>query len=64
MLFAQSKGMQPQTQDFIASTEWKEYDFPFASFDGVKGHDMMGFAFTGGPAPGAFIMQIDEVALR
>ncbi len=64
MLFSQSKGMQPLMQDFIASAEWKEYDFPFASFDGVKGNDIIGFAFTGGPAPGAFSVQIDEVSLR
>ena len=64
MLFSQSKGMQPLMQDFVASTEWKEYDFPFATFDGVKGNDIIGFAFTGGPTPGAFSMQIDEVSLR
>jgi len=64
MLFAQSKGMQPLMQDFVAGPEWKEYDFPFLGFDGIDGHDLLGIAFTGGPAPGPFSMQIDEVSLR
>ncbi|MDQ3081901.1 MAG: CIA30 family protein, partial [Gemmatimonadota bacterium] len=64
MLFAQSKGMQPLMKDFVAGAEWKEYDFPFAGFDGVDGSDIMGFAFTGGPAPGAFAIQLDQVSLR
>ncbi|MEP6507543.1 MAG: CIA30 family protein [Gemmatimonadales bacterium] len=64
MLFAQSKGMQPLMQDFVAGPEWKEYDFPFIGFDGLDGHDILGVAFTGGPNPGKFAMQIDEVSLR
>ncbi len=64
MLFAQSKGMQPLMQDFVAGPEWKEFDFPFIGFDGIDGHDLLGIAFTGGPAPGTFSMQIDEVTLR
>ncbi len=64
MLFSQSKGMQPLMKDFIASPTWKEYDFPFAGFDGVDGRDIMGFAFTGGPTPGTFSLQIDQISLR
>ncbi len=64
MLFAKSKGMQPSMQDFVAGSDWKEYDFPFAGFDGLDGHDILGVAFTGGPTPGPFAMQIDEVGLR
>ena len=64
MLFSQGKGMQPLMKDFVAGAEWKEYNFPFAGFDGVDGSDIMGFAFTGGPAAGTFAMQLDEVSLR
>ena len=64
MLFAQSKGMTPIMQDFVAGAEWKKYEFPFAGFAGVDGSDVLGIAFTGGPTPGAFSMQIDEVVLR
>ena len=64
MVFAQSKGMQPLMQDFVAGREWKEYDFPFVGFDGIDGHDILGIAFTGGPTAGKFAMQIDEVGLR
>jgi len=64
MLFSQGKGMQPLMKDFVAGAEWKEYNFPFAGFDGIDGSDIMGIAFTGGPAAGTFSMQLDEVSLR
>lgn len=64
MLFAQSRGRQPLMKDFVAGADWKEYDFPFVGFDGVDGSDIMGFAFTAGPTPGTFAMQLDQVSLR
>ncbi len=64
MMFSQGNGMQPLVQNFVAGANWKEYDFSFASFDGVDGRDIMGFVFAGGPAPGTFSMQIDQISLR
>ena len=64
MLFAQSKGMMPMTQDFVTGADWKEYVFPYSSFGAIDGSDIMAFGFTGGPAPGTFALQIDEVELR
>jgi hypothetical protein len=62
--FAESKGYVPLTQTFVAGSEWKEYVFPFSSFGGIDGHDVMAVIFGGGPAPGPFAFQIDHVALR
>src|SRR5262245_8962770 len=64
MVFAQSKGMMPLTQEFVAGAEWKEYTIPFSAFGGSDGHDVMAILFVGGPQPGDFKFQIDDVRLR
>jgi complex I intermediate-associated protein 30 (CIA30) len=64
MMFSESRGQMPLTVDFVAATDWKEYNFPFSAFEGVDGHDIMGIAFTAGPQPGSFTFRIDEVSLR
>ncbi len=64
MLFAQSRGMTPVTRDFVAGSEWKHVSIPFSAFDGLDGKGVLGIAFTGGPTPGSFTLQIDEVVLR
>ena len=63
MLFAQSKGMNPLTRTFTPSTQWTEFDMPFADF-GTDGRDVLGILFAGGPQPGAFSLYIDEVRLK
>jgi imidazolonepropionase-like amidohydrolase len=64
MVFAQSKGMMPLIQEFVAGAEWKEYSIPFSAFSGSDGHDIMAILFAGGPQPGDFKFQIDDVRLR
>jgi imidazolonepropionase-like amidohydrolase len=64
MVFAQSKGMMPLVQEFVAGAEWKEYSIPFSAFSGSDGHDIMAILFAGGPRPGDFKFQIDDVRLR
>lgn len=64
MVFAQNRGYMPLEVDFVAGAAWKEYAFPFAAFDGIDGHDIMGIAFTAGPEPGPFKLDIDEVSVR
>jgi hypothetical protein len=64
MVFSQGRGMTPIMKDFVAGSDWKKFEFPFASFDGIDGSDILGIAFTGGPTPGPFSIQIDEVVLR
>lgn len=63
MLFSQSRGQQPLTQQFTVSAEWKEFVIPFASFD-VDGHDIQGLAWTLTRTPGKFAIQVDDVRLR
>ena len=63
MVFAQSKGMMPLMQTFVAGPEWKEYTMPWQSF-GTDGHDVMAVIFAGGPQPGAFAFEVDDVALK
>jgi hypothetical protein len=60
MLFARSKGFMPLVQTFAAGPEWREYTIPFSAF-GTDGRDVTGVVFAGGPAPGAFSFQVDEV---
>jgi len=63
MVFAQSKGMMPMMQTFVAGPEWQDFTMPWKAF-GVDGSDVMAVIFAGGPAAGAFSFQVDEVALR
>ncbi len=63
MLFSQSRGQQPLTQQFTAGAEWKEFVMPFTSF-GVDGHDIQGMAWTLTQTPGKFALQVDDIRLR
>jgi imidazolonepropionase-like amidohydrolase len=64
MLFAQSKGYTPLSQDFTPTATWQEFVFPFSAFDGIDGHDVMAIIFAGGPQPGTFAFQIDDVRIK
>lgn len=64
MVFAQSKGYTPLSKDFATDAEWKEYVFPLSSFGDIDGRDLMALLFVGGPKPGPFSLQIDEVRFR
>jgi hypothetical protein len=63
MIFAQSKGMMPMMQTFVAGAEWAEVTMPWTAF-GTDGSDVMAIIFAGGPQPGTFAFQVDEVALK
>jgi imidazolonepropionase-like amidohydrolase len=63
ILFAQSKGMTPLMQDFVAGAEWREVVMPWSAF-GIDAKDLMGVIVAGGPKPGAFRFQIDNVSTR
>jgi hypothetical protein len=64
MLFTQSTGNVPLIQPFVAGPDWKEILLPFAAFGTTDGHDLMGVLFSGGPQPGAFALQIDDVSFQ
>lgn len=63
MLFAQSKGRMPLIATFVAGPEWTEVRMPWQTF-GTDGKDIMGILIGGGPAPGPFRFQVDDVELR
>lgn len=64
MIFAESKGYTPLEQPFVAGSEWKQYTFPFSAFGGIDGHDLMALMFVGGPQPGPFAFQVDDIRFR
>jgi hypothetical protein len=63
MVFAQSKGMMPLTQTFVAGPEWHEVVIPWSAY-GIDARDLMAVIFAGGPQPGTFRFQIDDVSVR
>jgi hypothetical protein len=63
MLFARSLGFQPAVKSFVVGAEWKRFTFRISEFGGMDGSDLMGILFAGGPAPGRFVLQIDDVIL-
>ena len=63
MLFARSLGFQPALKSFVAGVEWKRFTFRISEFGGMDGSDLTGILFAGGPAPGRFALQIDDVVL-
>jgi imidazolonepropionase-like amidohydrolase len=63
MVFAASKGMMPAIATFVAGPEWKEVVLPWSAFQ-TDGRDVMAIIFAGGPEPGPFVFQVDEVTLR
>jgi imidazolonepropionase-like amidohydrolase len=64
MLFSESKGMTPIAQSFITAAEWTEVVLPLSSFGGIDGKGLMAVIFAGGPTPGSFSLQIDNVRFR
>jgi ABC-type multidrug transport system permease subunit len=61
MLFTSNGSPIPAIQSFDAGPEWKLYTFPLASFGSSDPHRLAGVLFSGGPAPGKFQFQIDDV---
>jgi len=64
LVFTTSGGQIPAQQTFTAGSEWKKTTIPFVSFNGTDGHDITAILFVGGPTPGKFDFQIDDVTLE
>jgi len=64
LVFTVSGGQIPAQQTFTAGAEWKKTSIPFSAFNGTDGHDVMAILFVGGPAPGKFDFQVDDVSLE
>lgn len=63
MLFTQSTGYNPLVQTFVAGPEWKEYTILFSAFH-TEAKDLSAVLFVGGPQPGTFSLQIDDVRIE
>lgn len=63
MVFTQSGGRMPLIQTFVAGAEWSEVVIPWQKF-GTDGKDVSAIIVAGGPQPGAFAVQIDDVRLK
>jgi imidazolonepropionase-like amidohydrolase len=64
LVFTASGGRIPAQQTFTAGSEWKKTSIPFSAFNGTDGHDISAILFVGGPAPGKFDFQVDEIVLE
>jgi len=64
MLFSKRLGYRPVTQTFVAGPEWKQFSFPFSSFSGADGSDIIGIAWVAGPQTGAFTLGLDNIRLE
>jgi imidazolonepropionase-like amidohydrolase len=64
LFFTASGGRIPSQQTFTAGSDWKQTTIPFSAFNGTDGHDLAAILFVGGPAPGKFDFQIDDVKLQ
>ena len=63
MLFTVTNGHVPLVRTFVAGPEWSEVSMPWSAF-GTNGSGVMAIVFGGGPQPGEFMLQIDEVRLE
>lgn len=62
MMFASRLGQMPALKPFTAGPEWTRQTVLFKDLN-LDGGDTIGFFFGGGPALGAFRLQIDDVRL-
>ena len=56
-------GGMPAMTSFTAGPEWKQYRFPFSTFE-TDGSDLSGLGFVHVQEPGKFQFQIDEVEIK
>ncbi len=56
-------GEPPAMTSFTAGPEWKQYSFPFATFE-TDGSDISGIGFIRAQEPGKFQFAIDEVEIK
>jgi hypothetical protein len=55
-------GMPAMTQ-FVAGKEWKQYTFPFSTFQ-TDGSDLSALLFAASQPPGKFAFEIDDVEIK
>lgn len=58
-----TQGQLPPMQSFTAGPEWKQYTFPFSSFQ-TDGHDVTGVIFAYGQQEGKLDFEIDQLEIK
>jgi hypothetical protein len=58
-----NSGEMPAMATFAAGSEWKQYTFPFSTFE-TDGSDLAGLGFVHAQEPGKFQFEIDELQIR
>ena len=53
----------PATTTFVAGPEWKQYSFPFSTFE-TDGSDLTGIGFIRAQEPGKFQFRLDQVEIK
>jgi hypothetical protein len=56
-------GQAPAMTSFVAGPEWKQFTFPFSTFE-TDGSDISGIGFIRMQEPGKFQFQIDELVIK
>jgi beta-glucosidase len=56
-------GEMPAMTTFVAGPEWKQYSFPFSTFE-TDGGDIMSIAFARAQTPGKFTFELDQVEMK
>jgi len=64
LIFSQSRGTIPASQDFVVGDRWKQYTFPLSSFSGIDGRGIQGILFSAGPDSGNFSFAIDDIRFQ
>ncbi len=60
---ANGQNAMPGMTSFSAGPEWKQYTFPFSTFQ-TDGSDITAVAFAAMQNPGKFSFEIDQVEIR
>jgi len=63
-LFSEDQRFSPAVQTFVAGPDWAEFRYPLSSFSGIDVRAFWRITFSGGPDPGPFAFQIDDVRVR
>lgn len=64
MVYAKNLGYIPSIKTFVAEPEWKQLTFRLSEFKGADASGLIGILFAGGPSPGEYSFQIDDVILK
>lgn len=54
----------PQSVRFVAGAEWQQFRFGITQFSGTNGNERWAVSLVGGPPPGPFTFQIDDMRIE